>query len=253
MEQEESSPRMPLMDHIDELRVRVMRCLYIFFIGFALSWFGIKDYVMEFLKQPLYEVVSPAEQHLYFTGLFEKFFAHLKISAISSLFLFAPLYFYQVWKFIEPGLYPRERKFIIPFLAFATLFFVGGAAFAYYLLFPVAFKYFVHFGGGGDVPILTIDAYYTTVLKLILLFGLSFELPVAIVLFGYLGVIDSEMLKRNRQTAIIGIAVACALFAPPDAISMLIMMAPLVVLYEGSIWVVHWIGAKKSLSLTTKQ
>ena len=134
---------------------------------------------------------------------------------------------------------------VLPFVTAATLFFIGGACFAYFVLFPVGFKYFVTYGGPSDVPLLTIDSYYGTCLKLLLLFGLAFELPVLICLLGFLGVVDAPMLKAQRRTAILVIAVISAVFAPPDAVSMLILGVPLVFMYEGSIWVVQWFGVRR--------
>ena len=244
MTQEDSSDRMRFYDHLDELRVRLMRCLAVFFIGFVVCYF-FADGFLAILRKPLFDVMPPDQRKLYFTSLFENFLTHLKIAGYASLFVFSPYFFYQLWAFISPGLYPKERKLAAPFLVAATSFFVGGACFAYFVLFPVGFKFFVTYGAPTDAPMLTISAYYGTCLKLLLLFGLAFELPVLICLLGYLGIVDAEMLRRNRRNAILGISVASALFAPPDAISMLILGAPLIFLYEGSIWVVQGLGLKR--------
>ena len=246
---------MSFFEHIDEFRVRFMRCLLVFFLGFLACYF-ISEPILEFLRQPLFQVLPEDQRKLYFTSLFENFLTHLKIAGYASLFLLSPYYFYQIWAFIAPGLYPRERKWVFPFIAAATLFFIGGGAFAYFILFPVGFKYFVSYGAVTDVPLLTIDSYYSTCLKLILLFGLSFELPVMICLLGFIGVINAALLRQHRRGAIIGITVMAALFAPPDAISMLILGVPLVLFYEAAIWVVHFFDLKRktpSNSLTPVQ
>lgn len=236
---------MSFFEHFDELRLRLMRCLVAFFLGFILCYL-VSEPILAFLRRPLFEFLPESQQKLYFTHLFENFLTHLKISGYASLFLFSPFYFYQVWGFVEPGLYPKERKWVFPFVTAATTFFIGGASFAYYVLFPVGFKYFIQYGSESDVPMLTIDAYYSTCLKLMLLFGLAFELPVLICLFGMLGVIDAEFLRTHRRNAILGITVLSALFAPPDAISMLLLGVPLVLLYECSIWFVHWFRLKRT-------
>ncbi len=171
---------------------------------------------------------------------------HLKIAGYGSLFFLSPYYFYELWGFISPGLYPKERKLVAPFILAATFFFLAGACFAYFVLFPVGFKYFVHYGGPSDVPLLTMDSYYGTCLKLLLLFGVAFELPVLIVLLGYIGLVDAASLRKQRKNAIIGITVVAALFAPPDAVSMLILGAPLILMYEAAIWVVDWLGVRRS-------
>lgn len=236
---------MGFFDHVEELRARLMRALIVFMIGFVVSYYLVTEPVMDFLKAPLFEVLGPDQRKLYFTSLFENFLTHLKIAAYVSFALISPYIFYEIWGFIAPGLYPRERKWIIPFILAGTLFFALGAGFAYYALFPVAFKFFVTYGSSTDVAMLTIDSYYGTCLKLMLLFGLSFQFPVIVCLLGFLGVVDAPMLRAHRKTAVLTITVLSALFAPPDAISMLVLMAPLTLMYEGSIFVVQWLGKRK--------
>lgn len=243
-QRDEEELRMGFFDHIDELRVRLMRMLWVFMIGFVVGYF-LSEHVMEWLKQPLFQALPEDKRALYFTSLFENFLTHLKIAGYLSIFMLSPYFFYEIWGFVAPGLKEREKKVVVPFVSSATFFFVAGALFAYYVLFPVGFKFFVTYGSPTDVPLLTIDAYYTTCLKLMLLFGLGFELPVFVCLLGFFGVVDAPFLREKRRPAIIGITVAAALFAPPDAVSMLILMAPLILLYEASIWVVAAIGAKR--------
>jgi sec-independent protein translocase protein TatC len=235
---------MNFYDHLDELRTRFVRCLIVFFIGFILCY-GLAEPILQMLRAPLFAVMLPEQRKLYFTSLFENFLTHLKIAGYASLFVFSPYYFYQIWGFIEPGLYEKEKRLAIPFVLAASLFFVGGGLFAYFVLFPVGFKYFITYGVSTDIPLLTIDAYYTTCLHLLLLFGLAFELPVLLCLLGYLGIVDAPFLREHRRTAIIGIAVIAALFAPPDAISMLVLGTPLVLFYEGAIWVIQSMALKR--------
>ncbi len=245
MPQPETPKVMNFWEHIDELRRRLMRSLIVFFAGFVGCYF-VSDHVMTFLKRPLFAALPPEQQKLYFTNLFENFLTHLKISGYSSLFLLAPYFFWEIWGFVAPGLYERERKLVVPFISAATLFFVAGAAFAYFVLFPVGFKYFVSYGTASDVPMLTIDAYYSTVLKLMFLFGAAFELPVAICLLGFLGIVDAHTLRTQRKTAVMIITIVSAFIAPPDAVSMIILMAPLLIMYEGSIFVVAWLGRRRA-------
>jgi sec-independent protein translocase protein TatC len=236
---------MSFYEHLEELRSRLMRALVVFFAGFGAAYY-FSDQLMGVLRAPLFAILPPEGQKLYFTSLFENFFTHLKISGYASLFFLAPYFFWEIWGFIAPGLYPRERKLVVPFVTLATLFFIAGGAFAYFVLFPVGFKFFVTYGGPSDVPLLTIDSYYSTCLKLMLLFGLAFELPVFIVLLGFLGVVDAAGLRAQRKGAILGITMASALFAPPDAVSMLILMTPLVLMYEGAILVVASFGRRRA-------
>lgn len=237
---------MSFWSHFDELRERLMRCLWVFFGGFIAAYF-VADFFLAILRKPLFEVLPLEQQKLYFTSLFENFLTHLKVSGYAAVFFLSPYFFYEVWKFISPGLLEREKKMVVPFVSAASLFFIGGACFAYYVLFPVGFRYFVNYGGPSEVPMLTIDSYYTTCLKLLFLFGLAFESPVMVVLLGYLGVVDEIGLRAHRRTAFLIITVASALFAPPDAISMLILMAPLALMYEGAILVVAWISRRRAL------
>ena len=249
MAQEDSAVRMSVYEHLDELRVRLTRVMSVLFVGFLLSYFFAAEPVMGFLRAPLFAALGPDQQKLYFTSLFENFMTHLKIAGYTAVFVFSPYIFWELWGFIAPGLLPRERKLVFPFIAGATFFFLAGAAFAYYVLFPVGFKFFVTYGSPTDVPLLTIENYYSTALRLLLLFGLAFELPVLIVLLGFLGVVDAPMLRKHRRTAVLVITVLSALFAPPDAISMLILGFPLYLMYEGSIWVVQWLRIRRDRDL----
>lgn len=236
---------MGFWQHLDELKSRLMRCLIVFFIGFIICYLFTNKFVLEFLQRPLFAALPPDQHKLYFTSLFENFLTHLKIAGYSSLFLFSPFYFLQLWGFIAPGLHKNERKLVVPFVLSASFFFVGGAAFAYYVLFPLGFKYFVSYGLPTDTPLLTIDSYYGTCLKLMLLFGAAFELPVIMILLGFLGILESQSLRAQRKNILIGITVVSAFIAPPDAVSMLLLMAPLVFMVEGAILVIQLIEKRR--------
>ncbi len=237
MTERESSERMSLFGHIEELRTRFVRALFVFMAGFVIAYFLCREEVATFLRTPLFEIMPPDQQRLYFTGMFEGFFVHLKLSAVTAIFGLAPYFFWEFWGFVSPGLHANEKKYVVPFLISATGFFFAGAGFAYKVLFPIAFKYFISYTDGAEVPWLTMDAYYTTVLKLLLLFGLSFEFPVLLFFLGVFGLVTPVQLRSQRRMAFVVIAVFSALFAPPDAISMVLMMAPLYLMYEGMITV----------------
>jgi len=227
----------PFLDHFDELRVRILRMLWAGLAASCLAYFA-RDPIMLFLKAPLMEVLPPGRQNLVFTGVFESFMNSLKVSGIAGFFLALPFILYQVWCFVAPGLKENERKLAIPFVFASSVFFIGGAAFAYYMVFPHGFKFMIEFGQPNDVPMITIKEYYGLIFRLFLLFGVAFQFPVALVFFALIGVVDAEYLRKHRRTAIIAIAVVCAVCAPPDPLSMIFMMIPLYVFYEGAILII---------------
>ena len=238
----------PFWDHLEELRDRLMKCLYILLATAGVGYY-VRYPVLAFLKAPLLENLPPEKQHLYFTNLFESFFNQLQVAVITGVFIGSPFFLYQIWGFVAPGLHRHERRLLVPFLLSGTLFFFAGAAFAYYLVLPVGFKFFLEFGAPLDVPMITVKEYFSTLYRLLLLFGLSFELPVILVLCAQLGLVSYATLSAHRRTAVMVIAVFCALCAPPDVLSMLMMMAPLYVFYEGAMQVIRLLEKKKASRL----
>lgn len=235
----------PFWDHLEELRSRLMNCLYVLLVTSAIGYL-VRVPILEFLKAPLFHALPPDKQHLYFTGLFDSFFNHLQVAVIAGVFIGSPFFVYQIWAFVGPGLHKHEKRMALPFVAAGTVFFFAGAAFAYYLVLPVGFKFFLEFGQPMDVPMITVREYFTVLFRLLLLFGASFELPVILVLLAKIGIVNHSMLVAHRRTAIIVITVASAMFAPPDVMSMLFMMAPLYVFFEGALLVIKTMEKKKT-------
>ena len=182
------------------------------------------------------------DKGLHFTGVFEKFGAHVKVSFLAGVILTSPLWLYQLWKFIAPGLYSKERKLAVGFIGSGVVLFTAGSAFAYFVVFPFAFKFLLTFGGTTDKPIITITEYLDFVFKFFLAFGVTFEMPVVLTFLGMMGVIDSKFLTKNRRWAILLLAILAAIITPPDAISMMSLFVPLLMLYEVSVILVRIFG-----------
>lgn len=236
---------MTFWDHFEELRSRLVICLWIFFAGFAVCYF-FSDQILMYLRRPLFQYLPPDKQHLYYTGLFENFFVHLRIAGYSSLMILSPVYFYILWGFVAPGLHQHERRRVLPYTIAGGLFFLLGAAFAYFILFPAGVKYFLTYGSSAEVAWLTLENYVSLVLKILIGFGIAFELPVLIVLMAQIGLVTHEKLAEHRRVAIVAITLLAAVVAPPDAISMLLLMGPLYLLFEGAVIVVQVIQKKPS-------
>ena len=234
----------PFLEHFDELRKRLLWCLWAFIATSSLCYL-FHEALTAFFTKPLFAVLPPDKQQLYFTGLFESFLNGLRVSMIGGFLLALPFIFYQLWAFISPAMHKQEKRLAIPFVLLGSCFFFLGASFAYYFIFPSGFPFFIEFGQPQNIPIITVKEYFSLIFRLLLLFGLSFEFPVVLVFLACIGVVDTILLRQNRRTAVIVIAVVSALCAPPDVISMILMMIPLYLLYEGSILVASVLEKKK--------
>jgi sec-independent protein translocase protein TatC len=229
---------MTITEHLEELRSRLIKLAYILLGGFAACYF-FSEQIFNFLRDPILPYLPATDRSLHFTGVFEKFVAHVKVSFIAGVILTSPLWMYQVWGFIAPGLYAREKKYALSFIVSGVGLFVAGAAFAYKLVFPMAFKFLLGFAGEADKPMITIKEYVDFVFKSFLAFGLAFEMPVVLTFLGIMGVIDSKFLSTHRRWAILIMAIVSAVVTPPDALSMLALLLPMVGLYELSIILVR--------------
>ena len=175
----------------------------------------------------------------------DPFFAYLKVGLVVALFLACPVWLYQLWRFISPGLYERERRYVLPFVLVSTFFFIAGAAFAFYVVFPVAFKFFLEVAGGNAVAMLTLKDYLDLVVQLLVAFGVTFELPVIMYFLAKMGVVNYRMLAGSRKYALLVIVIVAAILTPPDVISQILLSIPLLALYELSIWVTYIIEKKR--------
>ena len=241
---EATEEKLPLTAHLEELKKRLIRSLIGIGIGFGACYY-YKDWLFRIITKPLMDVM-PKNSFMIYTSLPEAFFTYMKIAFFASIFLTAPFTLYQIWKFISPGLYPREKKYVIPFVLTSTLLFVGGVVFGYYLALPPAFGFFVEFSSDTLRPMFTMKEYLSFSLKLLLAFGVSFELPVFIFFMAKLGIVNSRMMSRQRRYAILIIFILAAILTPsPDAFTQVIMAVPLMILYEFSIYVAKFAERKK--------
>jgi sec-independent protein translocase protein TatC len=182
---------------------------------------------------------------LVYTGVMDKFMAHVKLGALGGLVLTCPYWLYHVWQFVSPGLYKKEKKYALGFIFSGTVLFLTGVSFVYFFVYPAAFEYLLSVGGDIDKPMITIDEYLGFFAMTTLMFGVAFELPVVLVILAMMGIIDAPFLKKQRRYAIVVLAFVAAILTPPDVISMCMMLVPMIILYESSIWVIQFLVAKR--------
>jgi sec-independent protein translocase protein TatC len=228
--------KMPFTLHLEELKTRLTRSLIAIGVGFVVCYI-FKEKLFWALTLPL-AAVLPDDSSMIFTALPEAFFTYLKVSFFASILLVSPYILYQLWKFVSPGLYASEKKYVTPFVVFSTIFFLGGSLFAYYVVFPFGFKFFVGFGNDFMRPMLSLREYLSFSMKLLIAFGIIFELPIFMFFLAKIGLISSQTLRRKRKYAILLVFVIAAFFTPPDVVTQGLMAIPLLILYEISIWVV---------------
>ena len=234
--------KMPLLDHLIELRKRLLYSIIALLVMIGPCWYFSKN-IYNFLAQPLADALgNDPSRHLIFTDLTEAFFTNLRVAIWASFCLSFPIIASQIWMFVAPGLYKQERRAFLPYLAATPVLFLMGGALVYYVIFPVAWRFFLSFespGGGGSLPIQVepkVSEYLTLVMRLILAFGLAFQIPVLLTLMARVGLVTSEWLGKQRRYAIVLVFVAAAVLTPPDVFSQVSLAVPLLILYEVSIF-----------------
>jgi sec-independent protein translocase protein TatC len=235
--------RMPIIEHLRELRVRLIRAAIALTVGFIAAYF-FSDQLFAALTLPIRQV-SHDKLLLIGTGVGEAFFTKIKVSLVAGLFLASPAVFYEVWKFIAPGLYHSERKMAFPFIVFATIFFISGGYFCWAVVFKVGYAFFLQqYSSIGVTPTIRISEYLAFSAKLMLAFAITFEMPIFAFFLTRLGLIDYKMMIKQFRYAILIIFVIAAALTPPDMVSQFLLAIPLLLLYVVSVGVSYVFRSK---------
>jgi sec-independent protein translocase protein TatC len=237
--------QLPLTKHLEELRKRLIIAAAAWFVCF-LACYGVAERLFQFISEPVRNAL-PEGSSLVFISATEPFFTYLKIAALGGLLVSLPVIFWQLWSFVAPGLYNHEKRYVVPFVIASSVCFGIGTYFGFFFVFPTIFTFLIKFGtGSGEInAMLSMGAYLALSSKLLIAFGLVFELPIVIFFLARMGVVDHKWLAKNRKFALlIGFVIGAAL-TPPDVFSQTALALPFVVLYEVGIWVARFFGKKK--------
>jgi sec-independent protein translocase protein TatC len=220
--------RMPFMEHLGELRVRIVRSLVAVLIGLLIA-FPASQYILDFLSRPILATGNT----LVFLAVTEAFWVKMKVALFTGFFLASPAILWQVWRFVAPGLHTHEKKYAVPFVVIGSLLFIGGGAFSLLVVTPGAVAFLLSYAGPGLQPMISIGSYIDFLLKFTLAFGAVFEVPLAMTVAARVGLVTAKAFARHRKYAILGAFVAAAILTPtPDMINQSLMAGPIIVLYE---------------------
>ncbi len=245
--------KMPLLDHLIELRQRMLKSVVALFVAFIVCFF-FAEYLYAYLTQPLADILASRrdDPRMIFTALTEVFFTYVKVAFFAGAFISCPIFLTQLWLFVAPGLYKKERHALMPFLAATPILFFIGGALVYYVIFPLAATFLIGFEVPRGEGVLAIELeakvgeYLSLIMKLIFAFGLCFQLPVLMTLLARVGLATSAGMAAKRKYAIVAVFVVAAVLTPPDPISQISLAVPIILLYEISIYMAKMVERKKA-------
>ncbi len=245
--------KMPLLDHLIELRQRMLKSVVALFVAFIVCFF-FAEYLYAYLTQPLADILASRrdDPRMIFTALTEVFFTYVKVAFFAGAFISCPIFLTQLWLFVAPGLYKKERHALLPFLAATPILFFIGGALVYYVIFPLAATFLIGFEVPRGEGVLAIELeakvgeYLSLIMKLIFAFGLCFQLPVLMTLLARVGLATSAGMAAKRKYAIVAVFVVAAVLTPPDPISQISLAEPIILLYEISIHMAKMVERKKA-------
>jgi sec-independent protein translocase protein TatC len=247
----EDDIHLSLRDHLIELRKRLKWAVIWLMVGFCASYYWSQQ-IFHFLMLPIYAALPEGEKALHFSSSVEPFLIYLKVGLYSGIFVASPMIFWQIWLFVAPGLYRRERKKIVPFVLAATLFFVGGATFCYLVVLPPAFQFLINTAGPGIKPVLMMDEQLGLVMLMLLAFAIIFELPLILTLLAMMGVVDYKFLSKYRRHAIVVNVIVAAFVTPTgDPFNLMLMALPMIVCYELGVLGARIFGKKDTAARLT--
>lgn len=237
--------KQPFIEHLQELRQRLLVCLLAVCFAFILTYL-FKERVNMFLLEPFRKVMPPQSTFI-FTGVTEAFLTYFKIWIITAVTVSSPVIIYELWMFVAPGLYEKEKRYVYPLIFWGSFFFAAGVVFCYYIVMPYLYRFFVSYASSYIIPMPDLKGYVSLTLKLLVIFGFFFELPLVAYYAARAGIINYNFLVKKRRYAILGAFVLSAIITPPDVISQILVAFPLWGLYELSIIITRFFGKKEKV------